>query len=648
MTLRELAIAVGFKVNKSTESQVERSIQGIKNTASALLGAIGVGLSISGITNLAEAAADVRALESQFTQVFGEMESDAAEKLDAIADNTGILTNRIKGSFTQIAAFAKTTGMEQADALNLSERALNAVADSAAFYDRTIEQTTENLQSFLKGNFENDAALGLSCTETTRNAAANALYGKSFKDLSESQKQLTLLQMVEDANKASGALGQAARESDTWTNQMGNLKQSVQDLKAAAGESFLDPAVQVLKGLISLVQRGTRELNRLKPTIERVIKGVADAARKASSTLVDMADKFGGVRNVVKLLTVVVAAFIAVSAFGKVVTGVTALAKAWQATGKAMLTAKLHTLAIVAVVALIFLVIDDFINFMKGNDSVIGEVFKKMGVDTEEVRDTIKNAWNTVVNFLKTAWTVIKQVAMTVWGGISSFFNEHGEQIKNILTTAWGIIQQVLSTVFDIICSVAMTIFNALQEFWAVWGDNIMAQFEIIGAFLGDMAEAWMQIFQGVLDFLTAVFQGDWEGAWNAIQETFTGVWEGIKATGEFIWSSIENFFGDAIENIKEAVFGWYDAIMEKVEGAANFIKDLLGMGGSVDVAVNAATAKAAASGHGGSGRTISQTNSIYNTFNGGTAFQQKTAAAAMNKSGIDLTKTLRQSMANS
>ena len=45
--------------------------------------------------------------------------------------------------------------------------------------------------------------------------------------------------MVEDANKASGAIGQAARESDTWTNQLGNLKQNVQDLKAAAGNAFL-------------------------------------------------------------------------------------------------------------------------------------------------------------------------------------------------------------------------------------------------------------------------------------------------------------------------------------------------------------------------------------------------------------------------
>ena len=63
--------------------------------------------------------------------------------------------------------------------------ALTVAADSAAYYDRSLEETSETLKSFLKGNFENDAALGLSCTKTTRNTAANKLYGKSFTELSE-------------------------------------------------------------------------------------------------------------------------------------------------------------------------------------------------------------------------------------------------------------------------------------------------------------------------------------------------------------------------------------------------------------------------------------------------------------------------------
>lgn len=205
-------------------------------------------------------AADAQAATSQFEQVFGKFEGKASKSLSSVANNAGISENRLKGSFTQIAAFAKTTGMSTKDSLSLSERAMIAVADSAAFYDRSIEDTTESLQSFLKGNYENDAALGLSCTETTRNTAANALYGKSFNELSESQKQLTLLQMVEDANKASGAIGQAARESDTWTNQLGNLKQSWTDFQAVLGAKALPLAVNVIKNMAGFVQRVTEKV----------------------------------------------------------------------------------------------------------------------------------------------------------------------------------------------------------------------------------------------------------------------------------------------------------------------------------------------------------------------------------------------------
>ena len=153
--------------------------------------------------------------------------------------------------------------MDTEEALGLTERAMILTADSAAFYDRSLEETTESLRSFLKGNYENDAALGLSCTETTRNAAANKLYGKSFKDLSEEQKQLTLLQMVEDANKASGALGQAARESDTWTNVTGNLRQAWKDFQATIGSNILPNMVGVVKNLVGVIEGWTAKMPAL-------------------------------------------------------------------------------------------------------------------------------------------------------------------------------------------------------------------------------------------------------------------------------------------------------------------------------------------------------------------------------------------------
>ena len=186
-----------------------------------------------------KSAADMEALDSQFEQTFGSEAERASGILADLSDEFDILPNRMKPALIQMTAFAKTTGMETPEALDLASRALRVAADSSAFYDRSLEDTSESLRSFLKGNYENDAALGISATETTRNAKANELYGKSFIELSEAQKQLTLLALVEDGNKASGAIGQAARESDGLVNQLGNMKQGLTDAAAELGENFL-------------------------------------------------------------------------------------------------------------------------------------------------------------------------------------------------------------------------------------------------------------------------------------------------------------------------------------------------------------------------------------------------------------------------
>ena len=206
-----------------------------------------------------EAAAQMQASNAQFTTVFGDMETQAREALNAIGREMDIVPERLQGPFTQMASFAKTSGLNTSEALDLTSRATRAAADGAAFYDKSIESVTESLQSFLKGNFSNDAALGISATETTRNAAANKLYGKSFKDLSEAQKQLTLLQMVEDGNKLSGALGQAARESDGLENVMGNLKQAGTNALSAIGQPLLEMMIPVFQTLASIV-KGVAEL----------------------------------------------------------------------------------------------------------------------------------------------------------------------------------------------------------------------------------------------------------------------------------------------------------------------------------------------------------------------------------------------------
>ena len=66
---------------------------------------------------------------------------NAQGSIDSISKETNILPNRLKPAFTSMAAFAKTTGMDTADALDLTSRATKAAADSAAF---TINQSMKS------------------------------------------------------------------------------------------------------------------------------------------------------------------------------------------------------------------------------------------------------------------------------------------------------------------------------------------------------------------------------------------------------------------------------------------------------------------------------------------------------------------------
>jgi phage-related protein len=647
LTVRDIAVAFGIDVDDKSVSSAENAINGVKSFAKKALGAIGIGFSIAGLADLAEAAADADALGSQFSQVFGDMEDEASSRLERISNDTGVMVGRMKGSFSQIAAFAKTTGMETSDALELTDRSMVAVADSAAFYDRSLEDVTDSLQSFLKGNFENDAALGLSCTETTRNAAANDLYGKSFADLAESEKQLTLLKMVEDANATSGALGQAARESDTWSNQLGNLKQSLKELKAAAGKGVLQPAILVLKGLSTLAQAATKQVSKLtaenglltkaydrmfalvkkmKPAIDRMMETMKKGATAGAQKVKGVIDRLGGVENVLKILAIVAAAFFLVMNWSKIINGAKTFFKLLTGMGKLFSVANLKILAIVAVVVILALIVEDFINFLLGNDSVIGTIFDRCGIGADNARQAIFKAWGKIKEFLLNVWDILKTGAGMFVDTIKSFFDRHSESIKNNFMRAWGIIKTFLSGVWTFISQLATTLFGGTEEsidgsttstkdkilavwqaildalsavwdalyeigsavfnaiatiiefvfkgiqmFWNSWGSTILAWFKGLWDNLGQFISGFLDVIKGLANFISSVFSGDWSGAWEAIKEVFSGIWDMIAAILQQAWNTISTVLTIGLGLLKslwETIWGGISSFFQSIWNA--------------------------------------------------------------------------------
>lgn len=268
---------------------VSKTLNGFKSMMRGLAGIVAGVFAVNKVKDFGlsaiESAAGFKALDAQFDQVFEEAPKHAMQGLNDIAKQTGMLPERLQGSFTRIAAFAKTTGVDTADALDLTKRATLAAADSAAFYDRSIEEVIENMQSFLKGNYENDAALGISATEFTRNAAAMDKFGKKFNDLTEFQKQDTLMKMVEDGNRLSKALGQAANESDAYENQLGNMKQAWMNFKGKIGGPLLQPFVDSMQSASQWMEN--LDTDKLVNKIDQVVSFVGTAKETVMSLVYD-------------------------------------------------------------------------------------------------------------------------------------------------------------------------------------------------------------------------------------------------------------------------------------------------------------------------------------------------------------------------
>lgn len=530
-----------------------------------------------------DAASDANAASSQFSQVFGDMESQASKSLQTIADNTGIAENRMKGSYTQIAAFAKTTGLDTSDALGLADRAMVAVADSAAFYDRSLEETTESLQSFLKGNYENDAALGLSCTEITRNEAANRLYGKSFNDLSEAQKQLTLLQMVEDANKLSGAMGQAARESDTWTNQTGNLKQAWTDFKSVVGGNFLGITVQAVKKLADGVQ------------------GLSDKVPAAIQWFDQYKGVLAGVAATVGIVTTAITAQNVVQAVKNAmntaeVTSLGALVAAKWADVAATAAMLAPYVAIVAAIAALATgviycynhfetfrnIVNGVAEFITTNVTAAFEFLKPyieaivsaVGDLVSAIGDRLIQAFSWIV----TKITEVYNSSSPIVQAIKTLFTTQFENIKTVITAVFNVIQTVVSTVMTVIRQIIQTVTAAINDDWSGVWNGIKSIFSTVWNAIKSIVTTVINAIKSVISNTLNAIKSTISSILNNIKSVFSSVWDSIKSTVSDVMNGIKSTISDGINAAKDTVSGVLDSIKDKFsnifESAKSIVSD--------------------------------------------------------------------------
>lgn len=235
---------------KKFKDEVEKSKSAFSGMGGALQKLGGVMLTVFAVDKVkdfvvgaVESAASVKAVQAQFDQVFGDSSGIVQDKLNDMGKSMGILPERLKPGMSQMASMFKGLGINSTDATNMAAQGMTMSADAAAFYDKSLEEAQSNLSSFIKGNYEGGESIGLFGSAATMSAYASEKLGVNFDKLTEAEKQNVRLQFAQEMQRTSGAMGQAARESDGLENQLGNLKEAWKQFTAKIGNPILEKVV---------------------------------------------------------------------------------------------------------------------------------------------------------------------------------------------------------------------------------------------------------------------------------------------------------------------------------------------------------------------------------------------------------------------
>src|SRR5699024_9931707 len=127
---------------KTAAKKMANSFGSISKESGSMAGKIATGLGAVAVavgSFSIKAAGDMRAMNSQFSQVFGNLESAAQKNVNGMAKEFNMVPNRIKLMFSKMTSMFMGLGMDTKQAMGEAEKATRLTADAAAFYDTSFE-----------------------------------------------------------------------------------------------------------------------------------------------------------------------------------------------------------------------------------------------------------------------------------------------------------------------------------------------------------------------------------------------------------------------------------------------------------------------------------------------------------------------------
>lgn len=546
-TLREIGFKLGYDVDKASEKKAEDSIKSLKDTATKLLGAIGIGFSLVKINGLIE---EFGAVNNGIRSIVDSTE-EAAEAQQTVLKAANDCRMSYADMATTVSNLSKATGdiFNVDDAANYAA-AVTKVMKTAGRSDSTITGVIEGMnKSFQKGVMDTETLNKmLEDAPETADVLAKHLGVAKSQLLDMASKGTIKVNDLKDAflNSAEEIDAAYANVNLTVTDAIKNIRNTWGLWLADMDKTF---------GVTNSIARAMVKLSDTAMTFAQRIK----------TRLEWLADKLGGTDKLLKLIAITVGAvFLALNA-GKIVSFLKDV--------RSLLTAhNAKILAIIAAIVLLALLVEDFFAFMKGENSLIGEILERNGVDVEAFRQDCKDLWEQVKDIID----VFKQFARTIGNQLLSALKQVlpllGKLVAAILPVILKLAQQIVSFIGRLAQTVLPMIVSMVERLLPFLIQIIETILPLVISLIETLLPLFMQIIEAVLPIIISLIETLLPLVMQIIEAVLPVILELIEAIVPILVQIVETILPVVLELIS-ALLPIIEPIMTIV---ANLVQSLL------------------------------------------------------------------------
>lgn len=233
------------KSTKDLNKDLDNTIKNFKLMAAAATVAVAAFTYKIG-KDAVKAASDLQEMTSKFNVVFKDTLVYAEESAKVLVNSYGLSTREAKQYLASVQDLLVPMGMVSKEAARLSDKIVKLSVDLGSFNNQKTENVMLDIQSALVGNFETMKKYGVVLNETVvKNEAYRLGLAKQGEVLNANQKAQAAYSLMVKGSAA--ALGDWARTSDGFANQLKQFHANIEEFEALLGEALLPVLTDIVK-----------------------------------------------------------------------------------------------------------------------------------------------------------------------------------------------------------------------------------------------------------------------------------------------------------------------------------------------------------------------------------------------------------------